>query len=123
MWYCAHAIFYFKLKKEPQESFLIHENVYLIQADNEQRAMEDAEAIAKENEDLSEDGHLELNEKPACYVFAGIRKLIEVEANNDTARGLLLSGVEVTYSEMEVDTIDEVNSLANGDFVNILYRE
>jgi len=26
---CAHAIFYFKLQKEEQESFLVHENIYL----------------------------------------------------------------------------------------------
>lgn len=30
MWYCAHAIFYFKYER--QESFLLHENVYLIEA-------------------------------------------------------------------------------------------
>ncbi len=121
MWYCAHAIFYYKVNG--QESFLIHENVYLINAENEDVALSEAKKIAKENEDLNEDGHLYLNDNPATYLFAGIRKLIEIETNSDTAQGRISSGVEVTYSEMEVDTIEEVVDLADGKFVNILYRE
>ncbi|AQT61140.1 DUF4288 domain-containing protein [Cellvibrio sp. PSBB023] len=121
MWYCAHAIFYYKYAN--QESFLTHENVYLISAENEDAALLAAEKIAKENEDLNEDGHLYLNDIPAAYVFAGIRKLIEIETNSDTAQGKIISGVEVTYSEMEVDTLEEVVDLADGKFVNILYRE
>ena len=70
MWYCAHAIFYFEFKYEEQDSYLVHENVYLIQAIDESSAMEKAIEIAKENEDLSEDNHLELNEKPVRYLFS-----------------------------------------------------
>lgn len=121
MWYCAHAIFYFKT--DNQESYLIHENVYLINAKDEEIALSEAEKIARDNEDLNEGGHLELNGNKATYLFAGIRKLIAIETNSDTAKGKINSGIEVTYSEMEVDTLDEVNSLANGEFVNILYRE
>ncbi|GLQ97277.1 DUF4288 domain-containing protein [Dyella mobilis] len=121
MWYCAHGIFYFKV--EHQETYLVQENVYLIDAGNEKDALQQAEAICRGNEDLSEDGHLELNGEKAQYLFAGIRKLIEIEHDPETARGHLRSGVEVTYSELEVDTMEEVRGLAKGAFVNVLYRE
>jgi hypothetical protein len=123
MWYCAHAIFYFELKHEKQDSYLVHENVYLIQADNEKVAMQKAMAIAEENEDLSEDNHLEVNEKPARYIFAGIRKLITVSNYDKRNRSIIESGVEVTYSEFEVDDVSGIQALKKGDFVEVLYRE
>lgn len=121
MWYSAHAIFYFKC--EGQDSILVHENVYLVQSANEEDALTQAVAVARQNEDLNEDNHLELNGKPTQYLFAGIRKLISIELNPDTAKDRIVSGVEITYSELEVDTLDEVERLANGEFVDVLYRE
>ena len=121
MWYCAHAIFYFS--HEGQESFLVHENVYLIEADDEDKALSEAKAVAAEHEDLSEDGHLEVNGNEAQYRFAGIRKLIEVELDSETGRGKLHSGVEATYSTLEVDSLPEVERLAAGEMTTVLYRE
>lgn len=121
MWYCAHAIFYYRC--ENQDSYLLHENVYLINSEDDDEAFSIAEKIGKENEDLSEDGHLELNGVKAQYVFAGIRKVIQVELDSETAKGNLSSGIEVTYSVMEVDSLTEVNDLASGDETTVLYRE
>lgn len=121
MWYSAHAIFYFKC--ENQDSILVHENVYLINSENEDLALDQAVAIARQNEDLNEDNHLELNGQPAQYLFSGIRKIVAVELNEKTARGEVVSGLEVTYSELEVDTVEDVLRLANGEFVDVLYRE
>lgn len=125
MWCAAHALFYFKLHKEPQDSFLVHENVYLIHAESSAEAMKKAEAVARANEDLALDGHLELNEMKASYVYVGIRKLIEVEgsADLDGVPADVLDGREVTYSVLEVDTLDEVMALAKGEMVEVLYRE
>jgi len=123
MWYCAHAIFYFEFKHEEQDSYLVHENVYLIQATDEKIAMKKAIEIAKENEDLSEDDHLELNEKPVRYLFSGIRKLITVSNYNKEDKDVIESGIEATYSELEVDNLDQVKELSKGSFVEVLYRE
>lgn len=123
MLYCAHAIFYFKLTEANQDSFLVHENVYLIDAADEDQALISAIQLAKEREDRSEDGHLELNEEKAAYVFGGIRKLIEVETAPHAANTAGLAGLELTYSEFEVDTIEQVQALADGDMVETLYRE
>lgn len=125
MWSSAHAVFYFKLHRQPQESFLVHENVYLIHAETSAEAMTKAEAVARANEDLALDGHLELNGMKASYLYAGIRKLIEVEGPTNLA-GLpagVLDGKEITYSVLEVDTLDEVMALAKGQMVEVLYRE
>jgi len=121
MWYCAHAIFYYKY--QGQESFLAHENIYLIDADDGDHVLDKARDIAKSNEDTNTDGHLELNGHKAQYLFAGIRKIIEVELDADTAQGRLRSGIEATYSVFEVDTIDEIQGLAKGDATTVLYRE
>lgn len=123
MWYCAHAIFYFEFKYEEQDSYLVHENVYLIQAVDESSAMGKAIEIAKENEDLSEDNHLELNEKPVRYLFSGIRKLIIVSNYDKENEDIIESGVEATYSELEVDNLNQVKKLSEGSFVEVLYRE
>lgn len=121
MWYCAHAIFYYR--HEVQDSFLVHENVYLIDAKDDIEAMENAKMIASEQEDLSDDGHLEVNGKKAQYIFAGIRKLIEVELDHETGRGKIHSGIEATYSVFEVNGLDEVKRLAAGKMTETLYRE
>lgn len=121
MWYSAHAIFYYK--HEEQESFLVHENVYILEAPDERQALAAAEKLACENVDLNEDGHLEVNGVPAQYLFAGIRKLIEVETNPQTAKGELPSGTEVTYSVLEVDSLSEVEMLVDGASISVLYRE
>lgn len=123
MLYCAHAIYYFKLVETPQDSFLVHENVYLIEADDDDQAATVAAKLGKEREDLSEDGHLELNEQKAAYVFVGIRKIIEVESSPVQPSAAGLADLEMTYSEFEVDTLEQVQALADGDMVEILYRD
>ena len=123
MWYAAHAIFYFELINAKQESYLVHENIYLISADTYDAAEEEAKRIAQGNEDLNVDGHLEVNGEKAGYRLAGIRKVIEAQTVPYPDDELSANGREITYSVMEVDTLDEVKALANGEMVNVLYRE
>jgi len=80
MWYCAHAIFYFKY--EGQQSCRLHENVYLIQSRTAESAWQRAESLAWEQEVVGEDGHLEVDGNKATYHFAGIRKLIEAQVDS-----------------------------------------
>lgn len=123
MWYAAHAIFYFERMEPKQESYLIHENVYLISATTYEVAEEEAKRLAQDNEDLNVDGHLEVNGRKAIYRFAGLRKVVEVQTTPDPDDALPLNGREITYSVMEVDTLDEVKALAQGEMGNVLYRE
>lgn len=123
MLFCAHAIFYFRLLDQKQETFLVHENVYLIDAEGSSQAAESAVKVARENRDLNEDGHLELNDRKAAYLFAGIGKGIEVELSPSPTSVSGLVGRELTYSEFEVDSLDQVFALARGNMVEVLYRD
>ncbi len=62
MWCSAHAIFYFHQGQDA--SFLVHENIYLIDAPNAQQALYEAEALGKRNQDMNETGELALAGKP-----------------------------------------------------------
>lgn len=123
-WFSAHAIFYYEKINNDQDSYLVHENIYLISAIDWQDAESIAEKIGLENQDLSEDGHLELNEEKVSYKFVGVRKIIDVETQVENSDFYAQpDGVEISYSEFEVDSLEEVLSLARGDMVNVLYRE
>jgi hypothetical protein len=120
---CAHAIFYFKLQEEEQDSFLVHENIYLLIASSAKEARALGEKYAKADENLNEGGTLVLNDKKASYLFAGIRKIIDVQEDPGVEALTALVGIELTYSIYEVDTLEEVFQLARGEMVNVLYRE
>lgn len=122
-WFCAHAVFYYRLRNSKQTVFLVHENVLLIHASDSESALARAEALAREHEDIREDGSLQVEGEAADYVFAGIRKVIEVELNPETAEGKLMSDIELTYSVFELDSQRALNDLALGKTTRLLYRE
>lgn len=120
---CAHAIFYFLLQGQEQDSFLVHENVYLVDAEDFETALAAGIEFAKSEEDLSEDGHLRVNEQKVSYIFAGIRKIIDVSNTHRRLTAPDMVGLESTYSVFEVDNLDQVLALARGEMVEVLYRE
>ena len=123
-WYSAHLIFFYKKKSGNHDSYLLNENIYLINAENIEKAEDIANTIGTVNQDFNEDGHLELNEEKVMYLYAGTRKIISVETQPENDEFFASkSGVEVSYSEFEVDSIEQVFSLAKGEMVDILYRE
>ena len=123
-WYSAHLIFFYKKKSGNHDSYLLNENIYLINAENIEKAEDIANTIGTENQDFNEDGHLELNEEKVMYLYAGTRKIISVETQPENDEFFASKiGVEVSYSEFEVDSIEQVFSLAKGEMVDILYRE
>ncbi|MEX7642922.1 DUF4288 domain-containing protein [Stenotrophomonas maltophilia] len=122
MWYCAHAVFFYQY--EGQDSFVVHENVYLIGAEDEEKAMFKAKSIALEYEQIGVDSYLEFDGKRAEYKFSGIRKLISVQVDSDVAdSSAICSGVELTYSVMEVGSILDVERIARGELVAVNYIE
>jgi len=125
MIYFAHAIFYFKLLFRKNDTFLVHENVYIIDAKDLDEANESAIKLAKTHEEMNDEGYLEINEEKCAYIFVGIRKItkaqkffLHVGALHD------ISGEEMTYSVFEVDSLEKLEMLAAGKTVDeVLYRE
>lgn len=123
MLYCAHTIFYYKRFGKKQKTFLVHENVYLIDAEDPDQATESALKIAKEIESAHEDSSIEGNGKKYRYLFSGLRKLIEVQASPYPVSQSGLAGLELTYSIFLVNGLKKVHALGRGKRVKILYTE
>jgi hypothetical protein len=131
-WYAAHIISYIRFLDGVQDKYPIYENVVLLEADSTDQAYEEAKRIGKEDYDDTTDGSEGLfwEERPAVWVFAGVRKLIECQ---DTASTMTeqpdrignspIHGTEVTYSQMELADEEALTKLIKGDPVTLLYEE
>lgn len=117
-WYAASAIMYVKFKDKNQDTYPVWENVHLIEASIPEKAEEKAIRRAKKDEGDDSDSFA-WNQRPATWVFAGIRKLLTVSHPDLGEKEL--DGAEVSFSEFEVSTEADLNSLVNGEDVKILY--
>src|SRR5262249_41119986 len=103
-----------RFKSGPQDVYPVWENVLLIRAQTDKNAWERARARAAEDEgDCS--GTFTWEKRPAEWVCAGIRKVLKVGPPG------LQSGTELTYSELMVNTEEELRLLARGDTVTVRY--
>jgi hypothetical protein len=108
-WHAAHLVLYVKYKEHPQTTYPLWENVVLIEAGTEEEAMAKAERRGREDEgDCS--GSFHWDDKPATWVFAGVRQLIRCVDPEERPR----DGTEVTYNEMEVDSLETLNQFVQG---------
>jgi hypothetical protein len=117
-WYAASVIMYIKFKKEEQEKYPLYENVFLIQAESDNEAIEKARKRGMEDEGDS-NGTYSYEGRAATLVFAGVRKIIKTQGAEERPT----DGTEITYSEMEVDTQETLFKLANGEPVVVRYEE
>jgi hypothetical protein len=121
-WFVSHAILCHEPIEEPRDSFLIWENLQLIEASDsdlawdlaEERAAQDATA---QGDEFLPDGSPSstINGRPARWRFVGIRKLIEVSHEGED--GVLRPGDELSWNEFLADTEAEVEAFARGDEV------
>lgn len=124
-WYTVSTIqsVRYKNSSEDQQNIPVYENYVLIEANNPQLAIEKAERHAKEV--CSIDDQLHLNRKPAYMKFEGIRKVIEVaeplSSDDDLQVRQLKTGVELSYSYMEVKDEESLKKLSAGKKVNVSY--
>jgi hypothetical protein len=121
MWYTAHIIMSVQFDNQAdQTTYPVWENIVLIQAPSEDEAWERAEQIGRDEQTDGSDGFRWKN-KPARWVFAGIRKLIECRSDDPKDRPV--HGAEVSYSQMIVPDKESLIKLANGRPVSVLYEE
>jgi Domain of unknown function (DUF4288) len=117
-WYAANAIMYIKFDDGNQDKYPVFENIILIEANSDKEAVEKAKTIAKE-EEIQSNKDFTWEKRPASLVFAGIRKLISFN-NPEEAPS---HGTEITYSQLEVKTKEDLLKLARGEPVMVMYEE
>ena len=119
-WFCAHAILYVKFKDGNQDTYPIWENVYLVEAADEKEAWQRAIQIAARAEG-DHNGTFRWEDRPAEWVFAGIRKVLSVSHEGEA--GKLASGDELSYSELTAVDLAAMQQLVAGEAVNVEYTE
>ena len=115
-WYAAHLVLYVKYKEQAQDHYPMWENIVLIQADSENEAFAKAEERGRADEGDC-DGSFGWDGKPATWVFAGVRQLILCEDEKERPG----DGTEVTYTEMEVDSLEELKHFVDGETATVRY--
>jgi len=101
----------------PQDSCPLWENVLLVEAADSEAAFAVAEDLARSKFTSGpEDGFL-CEDRAALLQFAGIRKLFEILDVDDT--GVPGHGSEVTCSELDVSTEQDLSRLLRGESVQI----
>jgi len=120
-WYTASIVVSCRLKEGTQETFPVYENFTLFEASDREEAYKKATEYAKEYVEI--DDQLQLNGEPAYWKFEGIRKLVELRDHLSEELDVdhPTSGVELSYSYMEVDDLKQLENLANGEAVNVRY--
>ena len=117
-WYAAHIIMLVQFKDLVQDTFPLWENIVLIEAESSEEADDKARRLGKDAEGDSA-GTFCWDDRPATWVFAGIRKLIECQDSEIAPR----DGVEISYSQLVVQDKASVNKLVQGVPVTVLYEE
>jgi uncharacterized protein DUF4288 len=117
-WYAAHLVLYVKYKEQPQAHFPLWENVVLVEAETEDEALAKAEQRGRADEGDC-DGSFRWDGKPATWIFAGVRQLIRCEDESERPG----DGTEVTYSEMAVDSLEELQHFVDGKTATVRYLE
>lgn len=121
MWYTAHIIMNVEyMNPAEQTEYPFWENIVLVEADTEDEAWEQAEAIGRRGETDGMDG-FRWGKKPARWKFAGVRKLIE--CRSDDPDDGPVSGAEVSYSKMCVPDKESLSKLVAGKSVEVRYEE
>jgi len=117
-WYAAHIVMYVELQDRPQQRFPVWENVVAIRAENEAEAFEKAEQYGRAEEG-NDGGSFHWGKSRARWVFAGVRKLYESAFVGNAAN----DGVELTYTEYELGSRDDVKRLAAGKQVQATFND
>ena len=112
-WYGVHVVMAVRFKDGNQEIFPAWENVYLVHAQDGPDAEAKAAAIGNSNQGDSS-GTFTWDERPASWVYMGVRKMIEV-SNAASTVNELGDGAEVTYSTLEFATEQALMLYASGE--------
>jgi hypothetical protein len=117
-WYVAHIVMVVKFKEGSQRSVPAWENIVLISAADEIAAARKGESIGRASEG-DDDGSFKWMGKPATWEFVGIRKITECALAAERPA----SGDEISYQELEFDSLAIAKRYAEGETVSVKHRD
>ena len=106
-----------RFKDGNQDAHPAWENIYLINAKDVEQAEAKAIALGRDSEGDSS-GTFTWNDRPASWVFAGIRKIIEI-SNAASRVNEPEDGSEITYSTLAFDSEEALKGYASGESVEL----
>jgi Domain of unknown function (DUF4288) len=117
-WFACHVVMSVRFKEGAQDSFPVWENIYLVEAADGDEAADKSKQIGLSLEGDSS-GTFEWDERPARWVFAGVRKCMQLvhpirQENEPT------DGVELTYSELRFEDEENLKAFVEGDDAHAL---
>jgi len=117
-WYAAHIVMSLRLKSGVQDSFPIWENIVLLEASSTKEAVRSAEAHGHSAAG-DDQGTLTWDRKPAEWRFAGVRKILKCEEEDEQPSG----GTEITFSEYILEDDESIGSFVSGDRTTLVCDE
>ena len=129
-WFAAHVVLYFDVDPSVDGPVSVMENVYLIEADDEDTAQRRAEELGRA-ECGDSGGTLKMDDgRPAELRYGGIRKLISPRRSVErmvqspgAPDDLVEDGTEATYSRFVVSNREDLKTLVSGQPVSVRYEE
>jgi hypothetical protein len=128
-WFAAHVLLYLEVDPSVDGPVSVMENVYLIEADDEDMARLKAEERGRADCGTAS-GTLRIEGRAAQLRYGGIRKLISprrsverLVQSPDEPVDLLEDGTEATYSRFVVSNREDLKTLVSGQPVSVLYEE
>jgi hypothetical protein len=124
-WYAASILFAFDNVHGPQSRWHVWEDVVLFEACSHEEVMAKAEAYGKEWSSL--DDGLRMSGSLAIQRFIGVRKILTISnpahVDTDQSDSPPVDGTEVTFTEFIVESRDDLEKLAKGERVRLVYED
>jgi len=116
-WYAAHIIMVVEYLDGVQDAYPLWENVVAFKCDSAEEVYDLAEACANRKYSEGLDDGFRCEDRPAILKFVGVRKIMEIIG---VGEGGITSEVEITSSQLEVTTEQDLRSMMNGESVQVL---
>ena len=118
-WFSVSLLVAYKPKVEDPDGILVEEQVYLIEASDDNHARQLAADIGREI--ASVEDCLEIGGQPAKREYVGIRRIVTTQNLYGDADGLPRHGCELTYCQFLVASDDDLKRLATEGDVKVTY--
>lgn len=124
-WFAVSVLFAFDDIEEPQSRWHVWEDVVLIEASSEEELTAKTRAYGEATADANAKAGLDMSGQLAFMRFIGVRKIVEIAnptyLDIEQSEHPPVDGTEITFSEFIVESRDDLEKLAKGEEVSLIY--